>query len=256
MYYQLNKLALLTGVDIPIPELQLTIHQPTIKEISYIGELNYFSTIQILCFDKNTILASNPEGAFHLSVMTDFQIFMTLMNIPDEKEKIKIQNNIINILAIIFQGYTIQLLPNGLGLYFNNTATKHNVLVNDVNFDKFKSALTEATAIRNNVGGENSNFNPVSKKAAEIAAKIMKGRAKAAADKGYNADGVLGRYVSILTVGLQSMSLDDCLNLTVYQLYDLIERYGLYVGWDLDIRSRLAGGTPDGKPDDWMKDIH
>jgi len=44
----------------------------------------------------------------------------------------------------------------------------------------------------------------------------MKGRAKAAADKGYNADGVLGRYVSILTVGLSSMSLDDCLNLTIY----------------------------------------
>jgi len=44
----------------------------------------------------------------------------------------------------------------------------------------------------------------------------MKGRQKAAQDKGYSADGVLSRYVSILTVGLQSMSLNDCLNLTVY----------------------------------------
>jgi hypothetical protein len=52
------------------------------------------------------------------------------------------------------------------------------------------------------------------------------------------------------------MSLTDCLNLTVYQLYDLIERYGLYISWDLDIRSRLAGGKPDSKPDDWMKNIH
>lgn len=52
------------------------------------------------------------------------------------------------------------------------------------------------------------------------------------------------------------MSLDKCINLTVYQLYDLIERYGLHVGWDLDIKSRLAGGKPDDKPDDWMKDIH
>lgn len=52
------------------------------------------------------------------------------------------------------------------------------------------------------------------------------------------------------------MSLDKCINLTVYQLYDLIERYGLYVGWDLDIKSRLAGGKPDDKSDDWMKDIH
>jgi hypothetical protein len=41
------------------------------------------------------------------------------------------------------------------------------------------------------------------------------------------------------------MSLDDCLNLTMYQLYDLVERYSLYINWDIDIRSRLAGGKPE-----------
>jgi len=41
------------------------------------------------------------------------------------------------------------------------------------------------------------------------------------------------------------MSLEDCMNLTMYQLYDLVERYMLYVNWDMDIRSRLAGATPD-----------
>jgi len=89
-------------------------------------------------------------------------------------------------------------------------------MLNETNFDTFKAALTEITGVRNSVGGENSNFNPRSKKAAAIAAKILKGRARAAASKGYSADGVLGRYVSILTVGLSSMSLDKCLNLTVY----------------------------------------
>lgn len=87
----------------------------------------------------------------------------------------------------------------------------------------------------------------------------MAGRIKAAKSKGEKVSGnsgVLMRYVSILTVGVESMSLDKCINLTVYQLYDLIERYGLHVGWDLDIKSRLAGGKPDDKPDDWMKDIH
>jgi len=50
----------MTGVDVPIPDLQLTIHQPRIKEISFMGELDYFSSIQLLCFDKNTIIAANP----------------------------------------------------------------------------------------------------------------------------------------------------------------------------------------------------
>jgi len=30
--------ALMTGIEIPIPECKLILHQPTIKEISYIGE--------------------------------------------------------------------------------------------------------------------------------------------------------------------------------------------------------------------------
>jgi len=30
----------------------------------------------------------------------------------------------------------------------------------------------------------------------------------------------------------------------------------LYVNWDLDIRSRLAGGKTEKQPDNWMKNIH
>jgi len=84
----LNKLSLLAGVDIPIPELQLTLHQPVVKEIAYMGELNYFSTMQLLCFDKNVIMMANPEGASHLSEMSDFQIFMTLVNVPEENSRL------------------------------------------------------------------------------------------------------------------------------------------------------------------------
>ena len=258
MCFQLNKLALLTGVDVPIPDLQLTIHQPCIREISYIGELNYFSTIQTLCFNKDTIIASNPKAKNSLLAMSNFQIFMTLINMPGakDKDKINIQNNLLSVFTILFPGYSVQIMPNGMGIYFNNAETKHSIMINDTNFDILKTALDEVTGVSNRIGGENSNFNPTGEKAAKIAAKLMRGRARAAADKGQSVEGVLGRYVSILTVGLSSMSLDDCLNLTVYQLYDLIERYGLYIGWDLDIRSRLAGGKPDDKPDDWMKDLH
>ena len=37
------------------------------------------------------------------------------------------------------------------------------------------------------------------------------------------------------------MSLD--MDLTCIQLYDLVERYMLYINWDMDIRCRLAGGN-------------
>jgi hypothetical protein len=39
-------------------------------------------------------------------------------------------------------------------------------------------------------------------------------------------------------------------------MYDLIERFGLHTSWDIDIKVRLAGGSPNGTPDDWMKNLH
>jgi hypothetical protein len=46
------------------------------------------------------------------------------------------------------------------------------------------------------------------------------------------------------------------MDLTMFQLYDLVERYMLYINWDMDVRCRLAGGKPDNQPDNWMKSIH
>lgn len=67
---------------------------------------------------------------------------------------------------------------------------------------------------------------------------------------------MFGQYISILTVGLGSMTVNDCISLTMYQLYDLVERYSLYINWDLDIRAKLAGSTDNKPVDNWMKQIH
>lgn len=251
----ISSLALITGVDIPAIEFQTVIHQPRIKEIAMVGEQEYFAMLQLLCFNKATLLANNPQGSSSLAAMNNFQIFMTLVSDqradPDGKNKIIIEN----VLSLFFQGYRLQWLPRSL--YFNNSDKQHNFVVDENNFDKFQEYLNEASGIKGAQGGSDGSFNPVNEKAAKIAAKLMKGRARVAQSRGESGDGsVLTRYVSVLAIGLQSMSLEDCLNLTVFQLYDLIERYGLYISWDLDIRSRLAGGKPDSKPDDWMKNIH
>ena len=250
----MNNLMLMTGIDVPIPALEIAIHQPTIKEISYMGELEYFSTLQFLCFDKNVIMAANPKGASSLAAMNNFQIFMTLLTqVGGDNPSAKI-NDLQSVFTLLLPNYTMQMLPTGL--FFNNSQSKHNFTINETNFDLFRDVINKVAGISNATGGANAGFNPRSKKAAEIAAKLMKGRQKVAQARGEKSEGVLARYVSILTIGSGSMSLHECLNLTVYQLYDLMERYGLYVGWDLDIRSRLAGGKPDSKPDDWMKDLH
>ena len=103
---------------------------------------------------------------------------------------------------------------------------------------------------------KDQQYNPANKKAEEIAAKLKRGRERIAAEKGEGDGSMLSQYLSSATIGINSMSLADCMNLTLYQLLDLIERYSLYVNWDIDIRSRLAGASPDGDPENWMKNIH
>jgi len=52
------------------------------------------------------------------------------------------------------------------------------------------------------------------------------------------------------------MPLSECVKLTMYQMFDLIERYTLYTSWDMNIRSRMAGAKIDKQPENWMKPIH
>lgn len=247
----MNPLMLMSGVDIPFPEIQMAVHQPTILEISYIGELNYFAGLQLLCIDKSTLVLSSTEDNSRLDAMSNFQIFMTMMTeqqpgIEDKKAQV------ISVFELLFPGFRVQFTPRCL--FFNN-GQGSSFTLDDVTFEKFQEILKPQIAV---FKGADGGYNPVGKKAQEIANKLMKGKQKIAELKGEarNQGSILARYVSILTIGLNTMSFQDCLNLTVYQMFDLVERYGLYVSWDLDIKSRLAGGKPEDKPDDWMKNIH
>jgi hypothetical protein len=100
-------------------------------------------------------------------------------------------------------------------------------------------------------------YKPANEAAKRIADKILKGRQKVATikNKGEN-ESVLTRYISILTIGTNSLTINDCLNLNLYQLFDLMERYNAFVEWDADLRVRLAGGKPDKQVESWMRNIH
>lgn len=239
-----TRLALMCGIDIPIPELQLTIHQPSIKEISFIGEQDFFIGLQTLTVNKNLL----PQGNSLLETTTNFQIFMTIMKEQETKDK---KEAVMTFFQLIFPKAKAIVTPQSIML----SQEGGNVIIDSDNFEILQEYIKEIFCV--NTGPmDQTNFNPADQKAREIAQKLMRGRQRVAAQKGENASSAFGRYLSILTIGLNSMSLSDAMNLTMYQLYDLVERYTLYLNWDLDIRTRLAGGKPDSKPDDWMKNIH
>ena len=239
-----NRLALMAGIDIPIPECQLILHQPTIKEIAFIGESNFFTGVQCLCLQKTMVIQDESL----LSTVSNFQIFMTIMN---EKQTADKKLDVTTVLNVLFPNYKLIFTPRAI--MFNNE--QGNFMVDEGNFESLQQTISEIFCLRNT---DQASFNPGNKKAKEIADKLMKARQKVAQAKA--AEGgegsALAQYVSTLTIGLNSMSLQDCLELTMYQLYDLMERYSLYVNWDIDLKSRLAGAKPDKPAENWMKNIH
>ena len=57
----ISSLLLLSNNDIPFISAQLTIHQPTLKEIGLIGEDTFFTGIQTLMIKKENLAEIPPE---------------------------------------------------------------------------------------------------------------------------------------------------------------------------------------------------
>ena len=238
------RLALMAGSDVPIPECQITLHQPSIKEISFLGEDDFFIGVQCLCLHKSMFV----EDKDALSNINNFQIFMTMMMDKSTAEKkICVQK----LLTLLFPKYKVLMTPRSI--LFQSEGDSH--IVDESNFEPLQDVL-RLVFCANTGPMDQQAFNPANDKAREIAQKLMRGRQRVAAQKDGGNQSSFSRYLSILTTGLNSMSLHDLLNCTMYQMYDLLERYMLYLNWDINIRTRLAGGKPDSQPEDWMKNIH
>ena len=240
------RFALIAGIEIPIPECKLILKQPKIKDIAFLGDINFFTGAQTLGLHKSMFMSEDNSVPDNID---NFQIFMTVIGEKETQDKKKAVKDLLN---LIFPDYTILITPRSI-LFQDKDKNSFNV--DESNFESLQEVIREVFCL--NTGPmDQTAFNPADAKAREIAQKLMRGRQRVAAQKGGSNTSVFSQYLSILTVGLHSMSLHDLLNCTMYQLYDLMERYSLYMNWDIDVRTRLAGGKPESQPDNWMKNIH
>ena len=238
------RLALMTGIDIPIPECKLVVHQPRIEEIAFLGDTPFFTGTQTLCLYKSMFVQGNVD-------LDDIKNFQILMMVMTEKETADKKRCVLDVLKLLFPDYKILLTPRSL--VFQKDGLE-SVMIDEENFDFLQEILRSIFCV--NLGPmDQQAFNPADDKAREIAEKLMRGRQRVAAQKGSSNSSIFVRYLSVLSIGLR-IPIQELQKYTMYQFYDLIERYSLYMNWDIDVRTRLAGGKPDSHPENWMKDLH
>ena len=240
-----NNLALMCGIDLPCPQLQLTFHQPTIKEIALMGETNFFTAVQCLLINKKLI---SVQGNLSLESLSNFHIFMMILE--EEKDK---KEDVKHLLSLIFPNHSSTFVPKRTLILKSDDSS---VIIDESNFEilQEQARVFLSPSMKDGADGQGF-FNPKGSKAEEIARKLMRGRERVAAQKGGNNGSALTQYLSVLAVGMNSMSLEELSNLTLYQFFDLLERYMLYINWDIDIRARMAGAKNDKPMENWMKSL-
>ena len=240
-----NELLLLSGNDIPFIEAQVTIHQPTIKEIAYIGEEAFFTGCELINFSKNIL----PEqDKTNLEDKTNFDILIAILR---ERNAVMQRNRncVEMVLALIFPWYTINISKDGIVL--EKEEERH--LINNDNFETFKTVFNMMFSFSRD---ETRDYNPSGDLAKQLAEKFKKRHQKLAELKeGKKKIDILSRYVSILAVG-EHKDINSLLNLSVYQLFDEFERFKLKMSYDIYFQAKMAGAKDLKEVEDWMKDIH
>lgn len=244
----LDSLLLLSGNDIPFVKANLTIHNPTLKEIGYVGEENFLNGYQLLNVSKNFL----PEqDKVNLDVISNFDILIAILR---ERNAVMQKNRscVFMVLALLFPSYAISLEKNSI--VFKKEGTEEQTFINKENFDDFQKILKQMFSFGS--GEQESDFNPSGQLAKKIAERLKKRHEKLAKlDKESTKVDIYSRYASVLSIGL-CQNLEDILNYTPYQLFDQIERYHLKQDYDIYLQAKMAGAKDMKDPEDWMKDVH
>lgn len=245
----MDKLLLLSGNDIPFPMERITIHQPTLKEIGYIGERKFFTGCELLTFTKNNL---NSVDRKRLQEYKDFDIIMLMLKSKEKQAQIN-RYAILSVLTLLFPIYQVSLDFKNNQIKLVQLENQEEYKIDNKSFQSFQEIIVKIFCLE---GKKETTYNTQGALANKIADKLRQGRQKAAQAKGKTEDiHVLAQYISILTVGL-SMSMNDILSLTVPQLYDVYKRYEMKLQYDIYVKQKLAGAKDLKDVDFWMKDIY
>lgn len=249
MAVKLNKLLLMSNNSIPFAKARINIHNPSVGEISLIGETVFYSACQFLMFSKESLSEQDKNNLVNLS---NFNILMSIVNQKQINNLNKVYLELL--LALLFPGYRVMFTPKEI-LLINEEEQTDIHKIDDSNFEDFKSIVIQMFNLDNSIGGE--KYNPAGKKAEQIAKKLTQRKKKLSArQQDPNAQiEILYKYISILTVG-QQKDMNSLMRLTVYQITDEFQRFQRQYAFEKYIRAKLAGAEGMQEVQNWMDDTH
>jgi hypothetical protein len=220
---KIDTLTLMSGAPVNLPTLDFCLLQPKIKDIAIIGEINFFKYLSYFFINKKTFDLETEE-------ISDFDVFMKVLC-----KNIDIQKNFSEILILLVQDLEeVKFFESCIILIIAG----HECIIDEPKFLIIKETVKQIFKL-DKAGVD--NLNPANKTAEKIAEKLKR-RQEVLSSKNQASDqAVFSNLISVLSVGSNSLTLVDCLDLTVFQLYNIFERFNLYFQFNLQVQSMLQG---------------
>lgn len=241
-----NYLLYNTKIDIPFAEMGCSLHNPTVEEISLIGEREFHIAVEmVISIPKNLL----DQGKAVSEDITDFDIFMTMINHQDYKEY---KNCVLMLFSLLFVNCSIKVLKDHIEIIDENQAIH---LLNKTNFEALQTTFIHMFKTEKE---EKEMTKPADGLAKKIAEKIAAGKRKREEIKGKKNTtdtsdmSIYKRYASILAVGEQK-DINILYKYTPKQLKEEFERYQKKIAFDNYVAARLAGATDIDEPENWME---
>lgn len=253
-----HKLILDTKADIPFPAAKITIYQPSIEEISPLGESNFFVAINSLTKDYKTM---NLQDNSDLDNFTNFDILMSIMREKTENSQY-ILFSVIQLLELIFPRYNISFTPRSI--IFKDKDTDRDeppqiYIIDNNNFEEFSNIIYDMFGLAALMSETDTDYNPQGDRARALVEKFKKKReflADLRKQRGEDAklNSIFGRYINILAVG-ENKNKNELKQYSVYQLIEEFKRFQLKETFDYTFQARMAGAQNVKDAKDWMQDI-
>jgi hypothetical protein len=231
---KIDSLTLISGAPIFIKELGFSLMQPKIKEIAVMGEKQFFKSLSYFFID--------PKKMDFKKEISSFDFFLLLFS-----QDVSIQQEIADLLILVVDSLDEIKFFDGIVII---RVAGHECIIDEPKFSIIKESLSQMFKINEHSDG---GLNPVNEAAKRIAEKI-KERKSLLGHKQESQEQAFSNLLSILSTGSNSMGLEDCLNLTIYQVYNLIERFNLYTQYNIQIQSMMQGAE-NVELIDWTKQI-
>ena len=183
----------LSGQDVPVPECNIVIHQPTIKQIVMFKESHFLAAVNIFSHAKENAdrVRENNSSAYQFS---DFQILLAVIT-----QDSNIQSSVDSLFQLIFPQYNVTIVNEEIHFY---EGEKRVGMIHERNYTAFINILDKLFTLPSD---KKKEYNPANEKARKIAEKFKKRNeilSKKKGQKSGESPSLFGTYVSVLSIGM------------------------------------------------------